>query len=245
MSLQDEIQTLMGELGKKVPAEKMEKVGALIGRLAEDGVARTARQAGDDAPPFSLKNVADETVALRDLLAQGPVVTVFYRGEWCPFCDLTLRAFQHALPEIAARGATLVAISPQTPDHSRLGGKAPIRGNRADVLDHMAEPGLCRPPAPGPARRDGWRCLLCPAPGRRSPRRKIPRCRDSALPPHGGERSRPGVFETVSLRRPRPPVLYSSPAEDTLEAHTAFMARLQKVHGRKYGFWGLMTERRA
>jgi peroxiredoxin len=45
-------------------------------------------------------------------------VVTFYRGEWCPFCNLQLRAYQRILPQIQSLGATLVAISPQTPDHS-------------------------------------------------------------------------------------------------------------------------------
>lgn len=57
-------------------------------------------------------------VSLRERLSAGPVVLVFYRGEWCPYCNIYLRAIQAALPEIAARGASLIAISPQSPDHS-------------------------------------------------------------------------------------------------------------------------------
>jgi peroxiredoxin len=53
-----------------------------------------------------------------DLRTQGPLLIVFYRGAWCPFCSLTLRAFQEGYSEIASRGVSLVAISPQTPDHS-------------------------------------------------------------------------------------------------------------------------------
>lgn len=119
MSLHDEIQALMGELGKKVPAEMMDKVGAFIGRLANDDVTRNARKVGDLAPTFALQSASGHTVALADLLAKGPVVVSFYRGEWCPFCDLELRAYQKALPEFKARGATLVAISPQSPSKSR------------------------------------------------------------------------------------------------------------------------------
>lgn len=119
MSLHDEIQTLMGEMGQKVPAETMNQVGAFIGRLENDGVARHACKAGDSAPPFTLQSSLGRTVVLTELLAKGPVLVKFFRGEWCPFCDLELRAYQKALPEIEARGATLVAISPQSRDKSR------------------------------------------------------------------------------------------------------------------------------
>lgn len=119
MSLHNEIQTLMGELGKKVPAEMMDKVGAFIGRLANDGVTKNARKVGDVAPAFALQSASSHTVALADLLIKGPVIVSFYRGEWCPFCDLQLRAWQKALPELKARGTTIVAISPQSLNNTR------------------------------------------------------------------------------------------------------------------------------
>lgn len=119
MSLHDEMHALMGELGKKVPAEMMDKVGAFIGRLANDRVTRNVRKVGDVAPAFALQSASGHTVALAHLLAKGPVVVSFYRGEWCPFCDLELRAYQKVLPEFEARGATLVAISPQSLNKSR------------------------------------------------------------------------------------------------------------------------------
>ena len=70
------------------------------------------------APDFALPDQAGRQVRLSELLAHGPVVLTFFRGEWCPFCDLTLRAFETIVPDLAARGASLVAISPQTLDHS-------------------------------------------------------------------------------------------------------------------------------
>jgi peroxiredoxin len=75
-------------------------------------------KAGDPAPDFRLPDVRGCQVRLRDLLAKGPVVVSFYRGGWCPYCNLELRALQNALPEIKQLGAQLVAISPQTPDES-------------------------------------------------------------------------------------------------------------------------------
>jgi peroxiredoxin len=59
-----------------------------------------------------------QSVTLSQLPTQGPVIIIFYRGEWCPYCNLELRAYQKALPQFQELGATLVAISPQTPDHS-------------------------------------------------------------------------------------------------------------------------------
>lgn len=73
---------------------------------------------GERARLFTLPNAVGKPVSLEDLLGTGPVVVVFYRGAWCPFCDLHLRDMQAALPEIKRRGASLVAISPQAPDMS-------------------------------------------------------------------------------------------------------------------------------
>ena len=71
-----------------------------------------------NAPRFELPNQHGEQVLLDELLAKGPVVITFYRGSWCPYCNLQLKALQSRLPEIHALGAQLVAISPQVPDGS-------------------------------------------------------------------------------------------------------------------------------
>jgi peroxiredoxin len=73
---------------------------------------------GDRAPGFELPNALGELVTLRQRLEIGPVVLTFYRGDWCPYCNVSLRALQAALPRFKARGATVIAISPQAPDHS-------------------------------------------------------------------------------------------------------------------------------
>jgi peroxiredoxin len=73
---------------------------------------------GHQAVDFQLPNVKGGALSLRTALSEGPVVLSFYRGSWCPFCSLELNALQARLPEIIARGARLVAISPEKPDSS-------------------------------------------------------------------------------------------------------------------------------
>lgn len=73
---------------------------------------------GAKVPDFTLLDATGTKVPLSSLLAKGPVVLAFYRGGRCPYCSTELRALQAKLPEITSRGATLVAISPQTPDGS-------------------------------------------------------------------------------------------------------------------------------
>ena len=74
---------------------------------------RTALRAGDLAPDFVLPDFPDTGLHLSDLLREGPIVLKFYRGRWCPFCTLELRAYQRLLPKIRALGAELIALSPQ------------------------------------------------------------------------------------------------------------------------------------
>ncbi|MEU0795708.1 peroxiredoxin-like family protein [Amycolatopsis sp. NPDC005961] len=74
-------------------------------------------EAGDKIEDFTLPGADGTSVSLSHLVADGPAVLVFYRGQWCPYCNLTLRTYQQELlPELTARNVTLAAISPQKPD---------------------------------------------------------------------------------------------------------------------------------
>jgi peroxiredoxin len=73
---------------------------------------------GDLAPSFELPDANGKPASLKSMLAQGPVVVTFYRGGWCPYCNIQLHEYQQILPEIKAMGAQLVAISPEKPDQS-------------------------------------------------------------------------------------------------------------------------------
>lgn len=87
-------------------------------RLLSSDVAAHAKRTGDAAPDFALPNVRGKELRLSELLTEGPVVLSFYRGGWCPFCNLEFRALSVILPEIRSLGATLVGVSPETPDVS-------------------------------------------------------------------------------------------------------------------------------
>lgn len=87
--------------------------------LIASGQAGRAIKAGDRAPQFSLKDQDGNAVSSADLLAKGPLVVTFYRGVWCPYCNIELQALNEALPRIQSLGADVVAISPQTQVNSR------------------------------------------------------------------------------------------------------------------------------
>lgn len=117
-TLQSELDVFRTGFMTKVPAEIRDAMGRADLALAASGIAEAALKAGDTAPDFALPDATGKIVRLSDLLADGPVVVSFYRGGWCPYCNLELRALQKALPEITALGATLLAISPEKPDET-------------------------------------------------------------------------------------------------------------------------------
>ena len=116
--LADRIAAFDAALAQQAPATVLEDVRAAIADITAGGAGRGAPAIGSVAPPFDLPDARGGRVSLPDQLERGPVVITFYRGAWCPYCDLTLRAYQELLPRIRALGASLVAISPQTPDAS-------------------------------------------------------------------------------------------------------------------------------
>jgi peroxiredoxin len=112
------VTTLTAELNDitaSMPPEIGDRITSGVVDVTSSGVA-PGPAVGDVAPGFGLKDAVGNQVELADLLTEGPVVVTFYRGEWCPYCNLQLRALQEALPEITATGAALVAISPQAQD---------------------------------------------------------------------------------------------------------------------------------
>ncbi len=116
--LQQHIDEFLAQLSSQVPAGVLKQLLVPIEQLTASHAVQQALGEGEQAPDFTLPDAQGKAVMLSRLLKQGPVVLTFYRGEWCPFCNLTLRAYQQALPQFQELGARLLAISPQTPDHS-------------------------------------------------------------------------------------------------------------------------------
>jgi len=91
-----------------------------IQELAESGILEKAVKKGDAAPDFTLPDIQGNPVTLSELLKKGPVVLVWYRGGWCPYCNLHLQTLQNALPDFQAAGAQLVAVSPELPAKTEI-----------------------------------------------------------------------------------------------------------------------------
>jgi peroxiredoxin len=87
--------------------------------LEASGAASRALKVGDRSPDFILPDVDGNTISSRELLALGPLVLTFYRGVWCPYCNMDLEALQQALPMVEGHGAKLLAVSPQTAANTR------------------------------------------------------------------------------------------------------------------------------
>lgn len=124
MSLQDRLDAFKadlkaGRLPFKPTAQQLDAMQRATMALIAGGQASRALKTGDRAPAFILNDPDGKPVASSDLLAKGALAVSFYRGVWCPYCNMELQALQAALPEIQARGASLVAISPQTAANSR------------------------------------------------------------------------------------------------------------------------------
>jgi peroxiredoxin len=118
MTLKEELEQQLARFKQRVSPGLVATIQADIDRLVASGMGERAIKEGDIAPAFTLPDAHGQTVALSSLLSSGPVVLTFYRGGWCPYCNLQLRAYQQIVPELRAFGAQLVAVSPQAPDDS-------------------------------------------------------------------------------------------------------------------------------
>jgi len=106
------------ESGRQANPQFMSGVDDVIKQAKAFQKGKDAIKIGQKSPNFELPNPEGKSISLAVLLSKGPVVITFYRGNWCPYCNLQLRALQERLDDIHALGATLVAISPQVPDGS-------------------------------------------------------------------------------------------------------------------------------
>ena len=118
MSLKEELAARKAEFMGKAPPEIREAMMRADQELHASGIVGRAINIGDQTPDFRLPDVHGKEVHLADLLKNGTVVVSFYRGGWCPYCNLELRHWQNELAQLHDNGIQLIAISPQRPDNS-------------------------------------------------------------------------------------------------------------------------------
>lgn len=118
MTLAEQLRERLETASRSRPPEVSRTLTDGIAGVHESGIADRARTVGDRAPSFTLPDALGRTVTLEVLLERGPLIISFYRGGWCPYCNLELRAYQDLLPQLSEAGTALVAISPESPDES-------------------------------------------------------------------------------------------------------------------------------
>ena len=118
MNLATELKAVTESVRQQAPAEVMAAMETATAKLAASGLANKTLKRGSHMPDFELPDATGKIVRSIDLRAKGALLISFYRGHWCPYCSLELKALQERLADITAKGATLIAISPQTPDQS-------------------------------------------------------------------------------------------------------------------------------
>lgn len=101
------------EAGRDIFPAYGEAVDRLVAKLGENGGGENAPRPGEEMPSFMLPDEKGRLVTLSSLLAQGPVAVMFFRGHWCPYCRLNMRAVIQAEARIKAMGAQIVAIMPE------------------------------------------------------------------------------------------------------------------------------------
>ena len=111
-SYQEGLKALRSQLSEMMPTEVLQVFDTDAAALDQNHQSPLNVQVGEQAPDFILSNAVNASVRLSDLLKDQRVVLTFYRGTWCPYCNLALAQYQSVLEEIQAAGATLVAISP-------------------------------------------------------------------------------------------------------------------------------------
>jgi peroxiredoxin len=116
MNLTQELQELRDTEPEKLGPQNTELFRDAIDDLSRSGIVDRSIKVGDSAPDFELTNQAGDRVRLSERLEHGPTIVSFYRGGWCPYCNIEMQGLQSAMSQIEGLGAHILAISPQRPD---------------------------------------------------------------------------------------------------------------------------------
>ncbi|MFK7747229.1 MAG: peroxiredoxin-like family protein [Kordia sp.] len=118
MSLTIELQKFANASAQRHPGEAQVIMKKAIDDLVASAMIVNAFKTGDTLPEISLGNALGNEIRIQDILKDQKVIIAFYRGNWCPYCNIQLRALQQAVPDFEAKGAKLILIGPETPDNS-------------------------------------------------------------------------------------------------------------------------------
>jgi peroxiredoxin len=116
MPLAEELSKQRQAAAAKFTAERQATMEGATVKLHASGIEGLAVKENDSAPEAILPNAKGQAINLAQMYGLSPTIVIFYRGGWCPYCNLTLRAYQSLFPEIKAAGVNLVAVSPEMPD---------------------------------------------------------------------------------------------------------------------------------
>lgn len=116
--LKTQLEAQKAKTEKQLPENVLKTFAEGQAVLAASEIEKQAYNIGDSIPEVTLENHLGKQIALHDLLKEKNTVLTFYRGGWCPYCNIHLRALQQALPEIQKQGAQLIAVSPDPADRS-------------------------------------------------------------------------------------------------------------------------------
>jgi len=140
-SLAEDIANLQEQMLPQIPQDTLQTMQAATAVLKQSDLEKGALKVGAAAPDFDLPELAGGRVRLADVLQQCPVVLSFYRGAWCPYCNLEMQALQKALPGIKAAGGKLITIAPEIPAHA---GEIRDKGNLTFPLLHDRDNAVAR-----------------------------------------------------------------------------------------------------
>lgn len=118
MTLTEQLSAHAKQSASRLPLEAQTIMKDAIKELENNSLGKKAHKKGQELPAISLPNAQGDIVHIQEILKTNKVVIAFYRGGWCPYCNLELKALQEKLPEIEAKGAKLIAITPESPDQS-------------------------------------------------------------------------------------------------------------------------------
>ncbi|MGN7864721.1 peroxiredoxin-like family protein [Chryseobacterium sp. 22458] len=117
-TLAKQIEQLNQELSSQLPQEVINAFGKSVDDLKTKNMEDRCIRPGEKMPEFLLPNATGKMIDSNDILKKGKMILAFYRGSWCPYCNLELKFLQDNLSRIKDKNAVLIAVSPQTPDHS-------------------------------------------------------------------------------------------------------------------------------